>query len=391
MYKGKQEAALQLVVPSPATFFGGLFRTLVSTQFSDVFVQAKVELASPDQNFSKEMHMSAEGLTPKQVLREISNGHIRARATYAAATLGVADHVGTTPVSIADLAEKTQSNEVALYRLMRFLSGLGIFQENTDRKFSHTPISEFLKSDHEHSERGAVLMRGEMFYSAFEEILHSVRTSEEGFSKRFKKPLFEYLQEDEAAFKSFQAGMRSLTGFEANAVLKAYEFSDIKKVIDVGGGNGTNLSEILRACPNVSGTLFDLESSIQMARDGAGGPLPRCELVVGDFFDEVVEGGDLYILKNILHDWYDEQAIKILENCRRAMKPESRLIIVERLIGAPNYHNNTSNQDLTMLVAVGGLERRAEEFVSLVKKAGLNLDRTIETEADVVIMECSPR
>jgi hypothetical protein len=329
-------------------------------------------------------------LQQKQELREISNGHIRAKAVYAAAKLGLADLVGDKPTKVSHLAEKTNTNEDALYRLLRFLSGIGVFREHDERAFSNTAVSEFLKTDHMFSERGAIIMRGEQMSPGFEEILHSIQTLETGFSKRFGSSLFEFLKSDEAAFNTFQTAMRSMTVFEAHAVMEAYDFSKFEKIVDVGGGNGTNLSEILAANPGISGTLFDLESSIEMAKNGAGGPLPRCELVVGDFFESITDGGDLYILKNILHDWYDDKAIEILKNCRQAMAVDSKLIIVERLLEPPNKHSNVSNQDMTMMVVVGGLERREDEFSSLVEQAGFQLERAIKTTADIYVLECSP-
>lgn len=329
-------------------------------------------------------------LTPKQVLREISYGYVPAKAVYAAAKLGVADHVGEKPTAVSELANKTGTNEQALYRLLRFLSGLGVFRETTGREFSHTPVSEYLRSDHEYSERGVVILRGEELYESFGDILHSIRTLETGFRKRFGNSLFGYLQANAEAFSRFQTGMRSLTVFESRAAMRAYDFSPFRKVVDVGGGSGSNLSELLAAYPNMSGVLVDLQGSIEMARSGAGGPLPRCEFVVGDFFKDVAAGGDLYILKNILHDWYDDKAAEILRNCRRAMRSDSKLIIIERVMGGPNQHSHASNQDLMMMVVVGGLERREDEFASLVEQAGLRLNQVIETDGDIHVLECLP-
>ncbi len=181
--------------------------------------------------------------------------------------------------------------------------------------------------------------------------------------------------------------MRSLVNSETAALLNAYDFRRCHTIVDVGGGNGTFLSAILTACPDVSGVLFDRQNTIELARAGAGGPLPRCELVVGDFFKEIPAGGVLYILKRIIHDWNDEDAAAILKSCRRSMDENGTIIIIENLIGPPNQHNLANQRDITMLVIVGGMERREKEYGLLLEEADLALDRVVTTEADVSILE----
>ena len=171
--------------------------------------------------------------------------------------------------------------------------------------------------------------------------------------------------------------------------MNAYDFSSFRKIVDVGGGDGTLLSGILTSCPDVSGILFDRINTIEIAREGAGGALPRCELVAGDFFEDVPKGGDLYILKRIIHDWYDKDAALILRNCRRAMEGKSKLLIMERVVGPPNQPSMANHQDIIMMVIVGGMERRETEYRSLLGQADLKLDRVVETATGVSILEAS--
>ena len=334
--------------------------------------------------------MDESGFSPKQLLRDISQAFIRSQAVYAVAKSGVADHIGEEGASIANLAHATGAHEEALYRVMRYLTGLGVFREGIDRRFTHTPASQFLRADHEQSDRGIIIFRGEEQYAGYGEIMHSLCTQETGFNHRYGHSLFDYLKINEEVNQSFQSSMRSFSNYDVAAVLKAYDFSNFNKIVDVGGGNGTTLSAILAKNPDVSGILFDLEGTIDLARAGTGGPLPRCELVTGNFFDEVASGGDLYILKGILHDWYDAEATEILRNCRQAMSGDSKLLIIERLIGPPNQYNRALEQDMTMMVIVGGKERREEEFKLLLEQTGLQLHQTIDTDAGLAILECRP-
>ena len=187
--------------------------------------------------------------------------------------------------------------------------------------------------------------------------------------------------------RSFQASMRSLVKTETPALLNAYDFCDFHTIVDVGGGNGTFLSAILTSCPNVSGVLLDRQNTIELARAEAGGPLPRCEFVAGDYFKEIPAGGNLYILKRIIQSCNDDDAITILKNCRGAMGKNSKVLIIENLLGPPNQHSLATQRDITMLVIVGGMERREEEYRSLLEQADLKLDRVVDTNTNVSILE----
>ena len=326
--------------------------------------------------------------SPFQRISEIGMGYIHTKALCAVARLGIADLIGDDEASgITDLAKATDTDEQALYRVMRLLAGLGVFREEAGKVFAHTEMSECLREQHEQSARHRLMFWGEEQYEAFEEILHSLRTGKPAFDLRYDAPVFDYLKTHDEVNKRFQSSMRNSTRSDTGAILDAYDFSGFTRIVDVGGGNGTLLSGILCTCPEVAALLFDRANTIELARTGVGGPLPRCEFVAGDFFDEIPAGGDLYTLKRIIHDWESEDAVSILRNCRKAMGENAKLLIIEDLVGPPNRHTLANQRDITMLVIVGGLERRQEEYRSLLEQADLKLDRIFNTETDISILE----
>lgn len=331
--------------------------------------------------------MAENTRSPAVLIHEMSSAFILSQALYTVAKLGMADFIRDGRSSVADLALAAGADEGVLYRIMRALAGFGVFHEEEGGFFSLTPAGQLLRSDHGQSLRHAVIFRCEENYDAFRALLHSVRTGENAFKRVFGAPRFEYLKSNKDANASFQEGMKAITKGDTSAILKAYDFSAFKTVVDVGGGNGALLSGILSQPDHLSGILFDQEATIELARSGAGGQLHNCELVAGDFFEAVPKGGDLYILKSVIHDWPDEPAVTILRNCHRAMGKNSKLLVIDRIIGPANQASYALVVDLTVLVEHGGQERRQKEFEALFEQAGLKLVRVIETDSSFHIME----
>jgi hypothetical protein len=327
--------------------------------------------------------------SPAMLIHQMSQGHYLSQALYAIAKLGVADVMGDGRSSLAELALAAGGDEKVLYRVMRALAGFGVLHEEEGRLFSLTPAGQLLRSDHPQSLRHAVIFRCEENYDAFRALVHSVRTGENAFKRVFGAPRFEYLKSNKEANASFQEGMKAITKADTAAILKAYDFSAFKTVVDVGGGNGALLSGILEGSPDLSAILFDQAATIELARGGAGGHLRGCRLIAGNFFEAVPEGGDLYILKSIIHDWADEPSVTILRNCRTAMGEKGKLLVIDRIIGPPNQASYALFVDLAVLVEHGGQERSQKEFETLFDQAGLKLIRVIETESSFHIMEAA--
>ena len=325
-----------------------------------------------------------ENQTLAQAMIRMFMGYIPTRVIYAAAKLEITDHIGDDGATSAELAEKLKVEPAALYRLMRVLAGLGVLhQEHTDR-FYVTPFGETLRKDAPQSVRDYAIYNHEVVYDAFRNITDCVRRG-----RPVIDDFFNFLRTNPEVEAIFHAGMSNRGRVETVAVLDSYGFSQTQTIVDVGGGNGGFLSAILASHAEVSAILVDQPSAIEAARTGRGGPLPRCKLVARDFFESVPPGGDTYVLKRVLFDWIDEKALQILENCRRAMNSDARLLIIEPLIGSLNEQCPAHLFDMTFLVMLHGRLRTVEEYSCLLDQAGLQLQRVIPTESEVSIVEAS--
>jgi hypothetical protein len=330
----------------------------------------------------------AEHATHQQLDRMIT-GYWVSQAIYAAAKFGIADHLKDGPKAVEELAVATATDPEALYRLLRALASVGIFAEGESRHFSLTPLAEPLRSGVEGSKRALALMAGDELFRAWAEIDYSLRTGKVAFDKVFGKPLFDYLGEHPDKARIFDAAMVGIHGRETNAILDAYDFSGIGVVADIGGGNGSQLTDILKKHGRMKGILFDLPHVIGRAKEDlqASGLQDRCRLVSGSFFDAVPEGADAYLLRHIIHDWDEAQCLTILRNCHRAMRPESRLLVIESVIPPGNAPSPGKFLDLVMLLIPGGKERSEDEYRTLFERAGFALTRIVPTGSEVSIVE----
>jgi ubiquinone/menaquinone biosynthesis C-methylase UbiE len=332
-------------------------------------------------------------ISAHQQLDQMITGYWISQAIYAAAKFGIADHLKDGPKTVGELASATSTNPDALYRLLRALASVGIFTEGASRHFSLTPLAEPLRSDIAGSKRALALMCGDEQYRAWAEIDYSVRTGRIAFDKIFGKPIFDYLGEHPDKARIFDAAMVGTHGREANAILNAYDFSGIGVVADIGGGNGSQLTEILTKHDKIKGILFDLSHVIERAKERIHGLglLDRCKFVSGSFFDAVPDGADAYILRHIIHDWDDEKCLTILRNCHRAMPPASTLLIIESIIPPGNEPFLGKFLDLHMLLIPGGKERTQDEYRTLFERAGFELKRIVPTGTEVSIVEGKKR
>ena len=269
----------------------------------------------------------------------------------------------------------------ALYRVLRTLAGLGVLHQDENDRFFVTQFGETLRKDSPQSVRDYAIFSHEFVYEIFRGIMDTVRTG-----KPVIEDFFEYLRANPEQEAIFHTGMATKTRIETVAVIEAYDFSKCGTVVDVGGGNGAFLSGMLASCEQVSGVLFDQKSAIEAAKASRGGSLPRCRFVAGDFFEAVPSGGDTYVLKRTLYNWSDEEVVQILKNCRKAMKSQTRLLIIEPLIGPPNEQCTGHLSDMNFLL-VGGRVRTEEEYSNLLRQTGFRLQKKVPTESDDSILE----
>lgn len=328
-----------------------------------------------------------------QQLDRMITGYWVSQAIYAAATFRIADHLKDGPRSTDDLAAATSTNSDALYRLLRALASIGIFAEGEPRHFSLTPLAEPLQSDIPGSKRALALMSGDEQFHAWTEIEFSIQTGSTAFEKVYGKPIFAYLGEHPDKARIFDAAMVGIHGRESNDILDAYDFSSMSLVADIGGGNGSQIINLLNRYPNLKGILFDLPHVVERAKKQieSAGLTDRCELVGGDFFDAVPDGADAYMMRHIIHDWDDNKSLQILRNCHRAMSPSARLLLVESVIPAGNKPFGGKFLDLVMLLIPGGKERTEDEYRGLFAAAQFDLSRVVPTSGEISIVEGTKR
>jgi len=336
-------------------------------------------------------------LPPPMVLYQLATAHYLSQAVYVAAKLGIADHLADGPQGHDALAKATATHAPSLRRVLRLLAAAGVLAEREDGRFELTSVGSFLKSGPGSFRAAAQLFGGPMVWQSWGDLLTTVRTGETALHRVFKTDSFEYLEHHPEEAAVFDEAMGSFTAMTAIAVAAAYDFSRMKKVIDLGGGQGALMAGILRANPDLRGVVFDMPRLAEGARReiAASGLADRCEFVGGDFFEKVPAGADAYMLKHVIHDWDDAKATRILETCRAAMSSEAKLLIVEgvyppRIDGSLESHGAARN-DVNMMVCTGGRQRSEAEFRELYQAAGLRLARIVPTMGMVCVIEGVPR
>ncbi|WP_119299612.1 methyltransferase [Dongia deserti] len=330
--------------------------------------------------------------------QSILTGSWKTQALHVAAELRLADLLAAGPRTSADLALSVKAHPHSLHRLLRALSALDICAERADGSFELTPLGALLRDDSPHSLRAWTLWWGHHLWPVWGNLLYSVRTGKSARKHLFGTDGFEHLQNNPEAAAIFYRVTIELTRLTAQFVMQAYDFSGLKRVVDVGGGHGEMLAYVLRANPEASGILFDLAIAVEGAAGNFKKNHPdldgRCAFVPGDFFESVPAEADAYILKSVIHDWDDERSARILVNCRRAMAEGARLLVIEPVLSersaAISLQSTLSQHDLTMLVALGAQERTEGEFSGLLKDAGLQVSRIIPAGPVYSIIECLP-
>lgn len=340
------------------------------------------------------MHTDLSGLRATaehtgNILRHITN-HWVSCSVYTAARLNIAEILASGPMEVTTLAAKTGTHAPSLHRLLKLLAANGIFEEQTPGVFVNTPDAVALIGDIEGSMKAFLLAEMGEFYVPWGNLLDSVRTGKTAFDEYYGENLWEYYKKHGERGLNFMKAMTAVTSFLNPAILDKYDFSVFNTIIDVGGSNGALLSAILKKTPGPSGIVFDVPYVVeQTAALLAADPLlhDRCSAVSGNFFEQVPAGADAYLLKMIIHDWNDEDSIRILSVVSKAMKPESKILIVDGVVPGGNTPHGAKLMDVNMLVVTGGKERTAAEFEELFRRSGLRLTRVIDldiTEVSIV-------
>jgi len=316
----------------------------------------------------------------QRLVADLARAHIPARCLHVVADSGVADAVGPNGATPVEIAAHVGLDADALDRMLRLLAAHGIFERTADGRYEHSPASSLLRSDHPHSLRSYVRMNGmPAFWDRYTELAATARN---GRPNQDFASLVGYLAAHPEESAIFNAAMVSKSRSVMPAVAAAYDFSGFGTIVDVGGGRGHLLKLILDRAPRVRGTLFELDYVIADAR-----PTPRLELVAGDFFAGPLPAADAYLLMDVLHDWNDADAARILATVREAAPPAARVLVIETLVAeAPGLHFSKS-LDITMLAVTGGRERTEAQYRALLAAAGFRLARVLPTASQYSIVE----
>ncbi len=320
-------------------------------------------------------------------LNQLIWGFTRSQAVYVTAKLGIVDVLSDGAQTPRAIAERVGADERALRRLLRALTTIDILVEDRHERFAATPTGELLRSNHPQSVRAfAICMGAPLVWRPWGELCGGIQTGTPAFDDVYGESFFAYLGRRPEQAALFDAAMTSISSGNLPAILAAYDFSGLTKIIDIGGGRGTLLQGILEQYPQASGVLFDLLPVVTEAHPiKASSVAARCSFVGGDMFRAVPPDGDAYILKSILHDWSDAEALQILRNCRQVIAEQGKLLVVELLLAPSNQPDFTKWLDLNMLVLLSGRERSEAEFRELYAIAGFRLTRIIPLGARAII------
>lgn len=334
--------------------------------------------------------VEAPAMPPDAFLAQLAFGAMMTQALYVAARLSVADLLTHAPQTVTELAATTNTHERSLYRLLRSLASVGIFEEIEPKVFKQTPYSELLRKDAPNSMRnGAIFMGEEWHWRVWGDMLYSVQTGKPAWGRVHGAEVFDYFAQNPRQAEIFNNAMTDMSVGTAPVVVDAYDFNGVNQLVDIAGGHGYLLSQVLKANPKMSGILFDVEPVIAGAQAllEAEGVAARVEKVSGDFFSSVPKNADAYMMKHIIHDWDDERATKILQNINQAMLENGKVLIIEVVVPESNEPHYSKLLDLEMLVSPGGVERTAQEYRELLAAAGLRLTRIVPTKSPFSIIE----
>jgi hypothetical protein len=333
---------------------------------------------------------------PEQQVLQLARGYQLSQALYVAAKLGVADVLDPEPLDADAIAGAVGARAPQLRRVLRALVAAGVFCELEDGRFASNDAAATLRAGAPGRMRDVVINFGEEMYRSFGELLQTVRSGETAFDSVYGLPLFEYYAAHPDTEASAGARMLARTLPVARELAASELLRGARTLVDVGGGAGALLAEVLRHRPELAGVLLERPGMLTLAQAylAEQGVIDRCELVEGDFFAAVPARGDVYVLKSVLHDWDDERCVAILRTCRAAMNDSARLVIVELILpermtpSAPML--SAALLDLIMLAYAGGRERTEAEFTALLDQAGLRLVSTTALTAGPQLVEAVP-
>ena len=340
--------------------------------------------------------MATQTVDARARLLWLINANWTTQAVSVAAQLRLPELLRDGPQTSDALAQATHCHGPSLTRLLRALTSIDVLTESANGRFELTPMGALLREDVPESLAAWAEFCGTQSWATWGRLVQSVRSGDSLRKQTSGADGFHHLEDDAQAALLFNRAMVDLTRPIAFAVARAVNFSGMHLIVDVGGGYGELIASILSEHPSIRGILFDLAHATAAAgsRLAAAGVEDRCTLVTGSFLDKVPGGADAYLLKSVLHDWDDDQAVNILRNCRRVMAPNAKLFVIERI--APQYFCDSphdqgiARSDLNMLVGTGGRERTETQYRELLAAAQLRITHLQALGGPYCIIESVP-
>lgn len=329
----------------------------------------------------------------ESVIWEAIYGVSRFAALAALAELGCADHLAEEPLTAEELARRCDAHAPALRRVLREAAAMGLVRRVDEERYALTAAGRPLCSGVPGSVRSAVrTVAAEGFWYAMGALPQTVRQGESALVRRYG-PIYSYLADNPQVAALFDDYMAVRAEPFAAGLAERYDFTGVRRLVDVGGGKGQLLAAVLRAHPHLRGVLFDLERVVPAARAALAqaGLADRCEFLTGDFFTAVPEG-DAHLLANVVHNWDDDDAVRILGNVRAAMPEDGRVLILEIILSDDDTPHVGKDADMRMLALTGaGMERTESEYGRLLEKSGLVLTRVIDLPGWAGLLEARRR
>lgn len=335
--------------------------------------------------------MHQRSVPPYAAMMELVVNAWTAQAITAATQLGVADALSDGPLPLQELASRVDANPEALRRLLRALIGRGIFRQRRDGRYDLNPLGATLRSDAPLSTGGFAMLLGSVQHREhWSHLVEAIRTGRGVVPESSDGAVgFDFLNDNPELAAVFNRAMAETSALTVAPLLAAYSFDDYRTIVDVGGGVGQLLATILQATPTARGVLHDLPHAVAdapalMAKNQIA---ERVTVTEGSFFDGVPEDGDIYVLKNIIHDWPDDKALEIIQNVRKAAKVGAAILLMEFVI--PEHKRDYMGHwtDLEMLLWQAGRERTEPEIRSMLEAAGFRVTRMVPTASPLSLIE----
>jgi SAM-dependent methyltransferase len=326
-------------------------------------------------------------------LLALVQGFRSTQVTYVIAKLGLADQLAESPLTASELAARVKVDAPSLGRVLRLAAFYGLLSELPGDRFELTPLGQPLRAGVEGSIKATATMLGEEHYGAWADLLHSVRTGQPAFEHVYGAPFFDYIAAHPDTQATFDAAMSAGGDVLLQSLVDSYDFSKARVVVDVGGGNGSVSAMILKRFPDLRGVVYDQPQVLEAADRylTAAGVRDRFRLVPGDFFRSIPEGGDVYVLSNIVHDWDDDRALRILQNVRASMKKDATVLLLEAVLPEHGSPSPAAMADVNMMVMLTGRERTEEQYRALLSSADLRLNSVIPIWERESLIEAKPQ